>query len=111
MTDTENLAALADAVEAGRDNSELWYPALSDCGGTAMMAFHGDLNAAVRLVEAMLPGWAVENLGQVCIDGTGGWRAFIVAPDYVETFAKGDATAHNPARALLLATLRAKASE
>lgn len=113
MTDTESMAALVAAVEAGEiealnatlgrmfaADQELPWSWISDVNS----AFRGDLNAAVRLVEALLPGWE--------------WTRFVtkgpVASVWVRMppkFSMGH-VAHevgrNTARALLLATLRAK---
>lgn len=51
------LNALIEAVESGRDNSELWFPALGDHGYKGMQAFHGSVDAFLALKEALLPKW------------------------------------------------------
>ena len=106
MTATDNLAALAAAVEAGDANGDhfgmVWPPNDRDAwriNCTAWEAFNGDLNAAVRLVEALFPGWGwvVEN------DST----AAVWHPDTLGV-SRDLSTSDTPARALLLAVLRAK---
>jgi hypothetical protein len=90
-----DVRKLREAVEAGRDNSELWRPALGDHGFTGMQAFHGSLDAAKALHDALLPGW----------------RWHIEAKAAVVCRIKDDFTragcADNPARAWVIAILRA----
>ena len=112
MTDTTQIDALIAAVEAG-DDPNLVLSCLSDAGiilsnrTTALKAFNGSLDAALALHEALLPGWG-----------------YAVSPQYAkvidqvrsgdknlskEGFLRGKAMqgASNPARAWLLAILKA----
>jgi hypothetical protein len=108
MTRKQNLQALYDAVKAGTlPTFPVSYAALGESAHTADRAYHGSLDAALTLHRAVLPDWVVENLGNVCIDGTGGWNVRIVAHDYLETFCHGVGQSDTPARALLLAILAA----
>jgi hypothetical protein len=115
MTRLDSLTALRDAVREGRETDDhfeaVWTA--NDQGQWRLNCWavnacrNRDMNAALALHEAVLPGWAVENLGNACIDGTGGWVVRIVAPDYLESFLHGEGTAPTPARAWLLAILSA----
>ena len=93
---TDELDDLVAAVEAGTFLMDVLPP---EEELTAYDAFSGDLNAAVRLVEALLPGWGwvVEN------DST----AAVWHPDTLGV-SRDLSTSDTPARALLLAVLRAK---
>lgn len=101
---TDALTRLADAVEAGRDDSEKWYPAFGEHGYNAMRAFHGSLDAAKSLHEAVLPDWvwfighldSIE-LGFTCTVSS---KPFPDAPSF-------GAFSDNPARAWLLAVIKA----
>ena len=111
MTDLDRLI---EAVEAGAATDDhfaaVWSPndlRAWQVNQVAMVAYNGSLDAALRLHEALLPGWVVENLGNAVIDGTGGWNVRIVSPDYLETYLHATANAGTPARAWLLAILRA----
>ena len=71
-------------------------------------AYSRSLDSARRLHDALLPGWVVENLGNACIDGSGGWRVWLTGPEYFENFQQASAENGCPARAWLLAILQAK---
>lgn len=101
---TDALTRLADAVETGTatdaDFDATWPRAMNGEHHYAKTAFHGSLDAAKALHEAVLPGWdwSVDNIGrsQFCAyvyDGSKSIGAF--KPD--------------PARAWLLAIIRAMA--
>lgn len=64
MNKLQALTALRDKVKAGQDNSELWRPALSDHGVIAMHAFHGSLDAAKALHDAVLQDFVIHRIGQ-----------------------------------------------
>ena len=106
MTDLE---ALISAVEAGLSwpaDSEQWDTIGVD-GMDAADAYNGSLDAALRLHEALLPGWAFA-VASVDQDGRGLPMA-IVMPDASadndnHTTVRSDAI---PARAWLLAILKA----
>ena len=70
-------------------------------------AYNGSLDAAKALHEALLPGWVVQNIGQDGFDPGDGWTAWIVHPEYLENFTSQDGKAKDPARAWLLAILKA----
>ena len=108
------LRGLIEAVAAGRDDSEKWRPALGDHAFDGMTAFHGSLDAAKRLHDALLPGWRVGQIGQAHAapeDTPDSWRVWIVAPDYLESTVQSEAECTSPARAWLLAILRALEGE
>lgn len=91
---TTELDRLIDAVEAGTFAMDVLPPPHEI---TAYNAFSGSLDAAVTLLEAALPGW---NWGRM------NDRMFVEQGRSVIS-ARGS----NPARALLLAVLRAKLME
>lgn len=114
---TDALNKLIEAVEAGT-----WSPSghpievmpnYTEFSG----AYHGDLNAAKALHEALLPGWRVENLCQHVFKGH--WWCSLLRP--TEGDEAGNITRHgrsvyifdqvSPARAWLLAILRAYATQ
>jgi hypothetical protein len=97
----EVIARLVDAVEAGRDDSEKWRPALGDHGYDAMRAFHGSLDAAKALHDAVLPDFGA-NIGA---DGF----AKVYRGGSVVTVMQCARIDGMPARAWLLAILRALA--
>ena len=126
MTDTDALDNLIKAVEAGtatrkdfKDAIPPWGPAPSFRLGGAYMqgyqameeAYSGSLDAALALHEALLPGWALDRVSMwpggecyACLMGT--------HDEYGERWhSHGDgrveATSSTPARAWLLAILRA----
>lgn len=84
-------AALRVIASSSRDKGEYW-PAHD-----AIKAFDGSLDAALRLHEALLPGWRAR------IDVGRRFRAWEIS----DQNAKIDAYAENPARAWLLSILRA----
>ena len=117
MSDTTALRTLIEAVEAGK-----WSPfyAVTALGSDrlkidAKRAFDGSVDAALALMEAVLPGVPVA-LHDMTLDylGAQGWVAKINWPHTVwqPTFtAPGpfayEGRADTPARALLLAILKA----
>ena len=92
---TTDLDRLIEAVEAWQWDAVVAarIPGIRAQGDFAWKAFEGSVDAAVMLLEALLPGW---NWGRM------NDRMFVEHGDSVFS-ARGS----NPARALLLATLRA----
>ena len=108
------LIALRDAVRGGEilqavDAVEA-FP-MTPTGDVAWLhackASQGSLDAARALHDAVLPGWAVANIGQACWDGSGGWRVWITSKEYLTDMTSASAAADTPARAWLLAILEA----
>lgn len=101
-----SLRNLIEAVEAGRDHSEKWHPALGEHGFTGMMAFHGSLDAAKRLHDALVPEYGY---------GIGGWGArvwlYSDRSHWDGSNRQEVEMADTPARAWLLAILRAMEAE
>lgn len=113
------LDALIEAVEAGRLSEvpfelsqmrrELWEPIVK--------ANSGSLDAAKALHDALLPGWALERLNMwpgsngTCLAAL--WGTHEVGGKRWHNFSDGrvEALADTPARAWLLAILRAYRSE
>lgn len=101
---TDALTRLADAVEAGTATSADFRAAFpagnSHDSGAILAAYNGSLDAAKALHDAVLPGWdwSVDNIGrsQFCAYVYDGAKTII-------------AFNHNPARAWLLAIIRALA--
>jgi hypothetical protein len=116
-----DLERLIAAVEAGTlcqgevigvEEGALIDGAISEAGSTENLweevdlAMNGSLDAALRLHEALLPGWTVDNMGQ----RAGGWRVQIGRFDGKTPRPAPEAMVpDNPARAWLLAILRALA--
>lgn len=111
MTDREALRALLEKVESGEwddapnaiadgtDEIEDTFAALGDECYRGWHAYCGSIDAAVALLEAELPGWTW------IIGGTGEaelYRPYEDEWDYV-----GGSLNDIPARALLIATLKA----
>jgi len=104
-TDTTALRALIEAVEAGESGMGA-HAAVFGTGGSAMDAvdaFDGSLDAAKALHDAMLPEWGymITSKRSACVS----------APDDLhEVGVKGQlgVVEGNPARAWLLAILKAK---
>lgn len=108
------LARLIEAVEAGDLEAILtalkpiriaahdkgdWFPAHD-----IEKAFSGSLDAAKRLHDALLPGWTVDNMGQ----RAGGWLVQLGRFEGKTPRPAPEAMIRdNPARAWLLAILRA----
>ena len=108
MTKLEALKALLEKVRAGQDNSELWRPAFSDHGSEAMLAFHGSLDAALALYQAVLPGWSTEITCRPFGTKPHQWH-ILLSTDHTG-WGNGKhcaASADNPARAWLMAILQA----
>lgn len=111
MTDLDKLI---EAVEAG--GTIAWGLGGSPPRKTlpmhwhgAMNAYLGSLDAALRLHEALLPGWRVKQLHQF---EAGHWLAGVYHPqddDWPKwtPYPAHEATSSTPARAWLLAILRA----
>lgn len=103
-----DMEQLIEAVEEGLPSPTNWrsFAALPegdpDNPNTilAHRAYYGDLNAAVKLVEALLPGW-----GWLMLD-CGTPAALVVRDDDIH-----EERSTTPARALLLAILKAKLGE
>jgi hypothetical protein len=112
MTDMEKLIEEVERGEA-MPIFPVSYRAIGEDAHLALEAFQGDLNAAMALHEALLPGWQITaNLlsvgpDSVCaIYGPLDPKAekWVFAPKY-------EARASNHARAWLLCILRAKAMQ
>lgn len=105
MSDRNALTALIEAVEKG--TTPPWRQVFGwDDTINADAAYRGDLNAAKALHEAMLPGWIFD----VTNDSAFVMRAVPDADltdDFLPQYLGED---DNPARAWLLAVLRALAS-
>ena len=100
MTRKEALAALIANVEAGE--TPVTWRAFDGDERTLMFihnAFHGSLDAAKALHEAVLPGWAwsIDRMGQAMV-----WYPWVEGDSITH-----EAKATDPARAWLLAILRA----
>lgn len=116
-----DLDKLIAAVEAGTADADFLWPDLSsparlvfsDRWFTALEAYLGSLDAALRLHEALLPGWIVSHMSQlweVDLGGeyTGGTKDWLVNLTRMSDGADQDsAISATPARAWLLAVLRA----
>lgn len=91
-------AALRAIASAARDNGNYW-PAAHD----ATKAFDGSLDAALRLHDALLPGWAWE--GGSFSNAMSVYPPFYPGEDFDAPCYSGENA--NLPRALLLAILRA----
>ena len=110
MTDTTALQALADKVEAGEialSDLDQFIPSfgMTTTANDAHMAYRGSIDAAKALHEAVLPGWAwtINDSGEQTM-----WPPNEIADE--EWCADGILSVgpeNNPARAWLLAILRA----
>jgi hypothetical protein len=102
-----SIRELIDAVEAGtfphgiNGAARVVFPyaerEANDLGLTAAAAFDGSLDAALALMQAVLPGWRWELFDR---DGARIWES---GAPHKPTLGE----AENPARALLLAILKA----
>ena len=92
---TTDLDRLIEAVETGGalKMSTVIHSPVVEWSSLVMASFDGSLDAAVALLEALLPGWGWGRMND---------RMFVEQGDSVFS-ARGP----NPARALLQATLRA----
>lgn len=95
------IKELREAVEAGLPSPTNWRDFDAIQGENSILAhraYHHSLDAAVALVKAVLPewGWAVESPNKACV-----WH-----PD-TGGVSRDISTANSPARALLIATLKA----
>ncbi len=97
--DRNALAALIEAVEGGEWWGDLPRPAELHTD-LCWKAFSGSLDAAKALHEALLPGWS-------CAMNTNG-SAQVIGPMWKRYHGESEG---NPARAWLLAILRALAAE
>ena len=111
---SDALQRLIDAVETGTARKPDFVQALGNEGDqvtTACSAYHGSLDAALALHSALLPGWGVVNLGQAVYARTGptvDWHCRLEGRGPSDgSYAIGI----GPARALLLAILRAYQSQ
>jgi hypothetical protein len=95
-----DLDRLIEAVEAG---SFFLMDVLPQNEVTAYSAFSGDLNAAKALHEALLPGWGWE-AGAQSSEGYGAPISSVWLSGRAKAITAG---APNPARAWLLAILKA----
>lgn len=118
---SDALKRLIEAVEAGEESDATFFARMMarqarDFGTywpsmDVQKAYGGDLNAAKALHDALLPGWTVNTFNQCRhpdngMMPTGEWDVLLFAalPD---RFAHSSAKASDPARAWLLAILRA----
>ncbi len=114
MSDLDDLIAAVEAGTAGDDNDKTFDAAFPEDGFLdAIDAFEGSLDAALRLHEALLPGWSARTIAQT--DG-GNWFVHVVngfPTSYSREAKTGyDEVISTPARAWLLSILRAlKAQE
>jgi hypothetical protein len=106
MTDLDKLIAAVEAGSIARHDLDAFIPwrGLDNLTNDCLDAYNGSLDAALRLHEALLPGWNVQRLfGPYRNDPR--WR--ITIKDMDPKGAEESAIADNPARAWLLAILRA----
>ena len=106
----DDLDKLIEAVEAGGDvdRSLPWSLALDvKTGMIARDAYRGSLDAALRLHEALLPGWHVAEISEAAFRLDHDGKHWLVA--VAERAGKGMSEATGPymSRAWLLAILRA----
>ena len=120
MTRKEALADLIAKVEAGQHGRWTFDALGEDASGLALDAYHGSLNAAKALHEAMLPGWAYR-IGQCSVSDDAsvfpdfncpvhGARLRATMDEARDWFGDTDVDQRppgNPARAWLLSILRA----
>ena len=99
MTDLEALIAAVDAGLSWPADSEQWDTIGVD-GMDAADAYNGSLDAALRLHEALLPGWELTHMGQ----HEAGWMVAVARLGPPTRHEGGHPT--TPARAWLLAILR-----
>lgn len=108
---TTDLDRLIEAVEAGRDIFPTDFPPDFPKRQWALRASEGSLDAAVTLLEVLLPGW------DWCLNSRHYWEKSEGPLALIKTGQPGvdlkvvDAKGSTPARALLLAALRAKLAE
>jgi hypothetical protein len=97
-----SIAELIEAVEAGHDQRVLELSYYFGGNYTHVIdAFRGSLDAAMALHEALLPGWH----WNIVLDAATVWPKYPGDPtDAIDS----DMIEGNPARAWLLAILRAK---
>jgi len=108
MERIDALKLLAEKVEAGSaippDFYQCWNNYVGDCGEWAHCAFTGSLDAAKALNEAVLPGWTYQDH----------LRRGLRYTSYIGKGIEDEplhAESDNPARAWLLAILRALISK
>jgi len=111
-----DLRKLIEAVDDGRlsGSTPRMPPSLYGYWGQMIAAQDGSLDAAKALHEALLPGWRVGNISQSysAEDETeSDWTVWLTAPDYLTSCKQANGRSSNPARAWLLAILRAKEAE
>jgi len=105
MTRKQALAKLIEKVEAGdATNDGSMFRAFGDKWTICFDAFHGSLDAALALHEAVLPGW-----GYVDLLRRGSRHTAHIAVDVFELTLTG--VADTPARAWLLAIIKALHAE
>ena len=105
---TTDLDRLIEAVEEGTpDNFGAVKPGHPIMRGYAENAYNGSLDGAVTVLEALLPGWDWWVNSRHYWDKSEGPLALIKTGQPGIDLKVVDAKSDNPARALLLATLRA----
>lgn len=112
--DSDALKRLIEAVERGEQDLSAFPEILKPDAGLAYLNVYkangnGDLNAAKALHDALLPGWTA-CVGQNAHHGD--WNAFVrLVEDGRITKEHYGGTDDSPARAWLLAILRAQLAE
>ena len=108
MSRRDDLIALRDAVQAGE-----WFPGLAQrsIGGVqsyhnARKAFEGSVDAALAFLAAALPGWHFDVATSA--DGLSNYASVSSPAEHRKVHM---ADSRTPARALLLATLKALIAE
>ena len=106
MTDLDKLIEAVDAGSIAASDLDPFARAfgVTSAANDAHMAYRGSLDAAKALHDALLPGWVFE----VAVRPLGGPAAAVWRPKHKEMF---DAIANTPARAWLLAILKAHRSQ
>lgn len=134
MTRLEALRALAEKVEAGDGETDYWWEVFDSrlARVSSQGAFYGSFDAAKALHEAVLAGWRVACIRQGDEQDTeyqdceaGDWFVNLFSADFeavswaagdevgidVLSGMKADAWSKDPARAWLLAIIRALIQE
>lgn len=114
MTDLKALDALIEKVKAGKPGRWTFDALGEEASGLALDAFHGSVDAAIALLEALLPGWVWCAASVGTSEDNPTPIAMVLPdtrPDPVPEKDTHHAYSDTPARALLLATLTAYRAE
>lgn len=105
-----SIAELIEAVEAGNAWRTLDHidAAWDDHRERVVQVFNGSLDAAMALHEALLPDWYLLDLGELPNRDVKKWVAVVRPREEDETTRSVVERDNDPARAWLLAILRAK---